>query len=109
MADLERLAPASGFLFGAVSIADISVAVFFQNLRWARVTPAVDRWPRTLGWVARSEEVPALAKITRIAERLAQTPVPEHRSVAAKLGLPLTEATVAAAAPRRGPMTIPFP
>ena len=32
MTDLERLAPASGFLFGAVSIADISVAVFFHNL-----------------------------------------------------------------------------
>ena len=106
MADLERLAPASGFLFGAVSIADISVAVFFHNLRWARVDPAVDRWPRTLGWVKRTDAVPALAKIARIAERLAQTPVPQHRSVAAKLGLPLTHATVAAAAPRRGPMTI---
>ena len=43
MADLERLAPASGFLFGTISIADISVAVFFHNLRWARVDPAVDR------------------------------------------------------------------
>jgi len=106
MADLERLAPASGFLFGTVSIADISVAVFFHNLRWARVDPAVDRWPRTLGWVKRTDAVPALAKIARIAERLAQTPVPQHRSVAAKLGLPLTHATVAAAAPRRGPMTI---
>jgi glutathione S-transferase len=107
MADLERLAPASGFLFGAVSIADISVAVFFHNLRWARVNPAVDRWPRTLGWVERTDEVPALAKITRIADRLVQTPLPQHRSVAAMLGLPLTDATVAAAAPRRGPMTIP--
>jgi glutathione S-transferase len=109
MADLERLAPASGFLCGALSIADISVAVFFHNLRWARVNPAVDRWPRTLGWVARTDAMPALARITRIAERLAQTPVPQHRSVAAKLGLALTPATVAAAAPRRGPMTIPFP
>jgi glutathione S-transferase len=107
MADLERLAPVSGFLFGAVSIADISVAVFFGNLRWARVNPAVDRWPRTLGWVERTGEVPALAKITRIADRLATTPVPQHRSVAAQLGLPLTHATVAVAAPRRGPMTIP--
>ena len=48
MGHLERLAPASGFLFGAVSIADISVAVFFRNLRWARVEPAAERWPRTL-------------------------------------------------------------
>ena len=49
--------------------------------------------------------MPALAKITRIADTLAQTPLPQHRSVAAELGLPLTESTVAAAAPRRGPMT----
>ena len=31
MGHLERLAPASDFLFGAVSIADISVAVFFAT------------------------------------------------------------------------------
>jgi len=60
-----------------------------------------------LGWVERTDAVPALAKITRIAERLAQTPVPQHRSLAATLGLPLTHASVAAATPRRGPMTIP--
>jgi glutathione S-transferase len=107
MADLERLAPASGFLFEAVSMADISVAVFFHNLRWARVDPAVERWPRTLGWVERTNAVPGLAKITRIAEQLVQTPVPQHRRLAAKLGLPLTHATVAAPTPRRGPMTMP--
>ena len=107
MAELERLAPASGFLFGPLSIADISVAVFFHNLRWARVEPAVDRWPRTLAWVERTDKVPALAKITYIADRLARTPLPQHRTVAETLGLPLTQTTVQAAAPRRGPMTIP--
>jgi len=107
MADLERLAPPSGFLFGAVTIADISVAVFFHNLRWARVSPDPDRWPRTLGWVERTAKVPALAKITHIADRLVTTPVPQHRGIAEKLGLPLTRATVAAAAPRMGPMRIP--
>jgi glutathione S-transferase len=107
MAHLERLAPASDFLFGAVSIADISVAVFFSNLTWARVEPAGDRWPKTLSWVARTRGVAGLAKITRIADALAQTPLPQHRSVAAELGLPLTYSTVQAAAPRRGPMTIP--
>jgi glutathione S-transferase len=106
MGHLERLAPASGFLFGPVSIADISVAVFFRNLRWARVELAADRWPRTLTWVERTIEVPALAKNTRLADKLAQTPVAKHRAVAAELGLPLTESTVASAAPRRGPMTI---
>jgi glutathione S-transferase len=106
MGHLEHLAPASDFLFGKVSIADISVAVFFRNLVWARVEPARDRWPRTLGWVERANNEHALAKITRIADRLAQTPPAQHRAVAAELGLPLTETTVASAAPRRGPMTV---
>jgi glutathione S-transferase len=87
MADLERLAPTSGFLFGPVSIADISVAMFFRNLGWAGVELARDRWPGTLAWVARTGEVPALAKITRIADRLVRTPLPQHRR-ARTLGLP---------------------
>ena len=106
MAHIERLAPASGFLFGDVSLADISVAVFFRNLAWARVEPARDRWSRTLGWVESTTDLPALAGITRIADRLAQTPLAQHRAVAAEHGLQLTEATIAAAAPRRGPMTV---
>jgi glutathione S-transferase len=106
MAHIERLALASGFLFGDVSLADISVAVFFRNLAWARVEPARDRWSRTLGWVESTTDLPALAGITRIADRLAQTPLAQHRAVAAEHGLQLTEATIAAAAPRRGPMTV---
>ena len=109
MAHLERLSPASGFLFGGISIADISVAVFFRNLAWARVEIDRDRWPHTHGWVERTAGIPALAKITRIADTLAQTPLPQHRRVAAELGLPLTDGTVAAAAPRRGPMTVSNP
>jgi glutathione S-transferase len=107
MAELERLAPPSGFLFGAPSIADLSVAVFFANLRWARVEPAAERSPRTLAWVERTGALPALAKMTRIAERLAQTPLPQHRAVAAELGLPVAPTTLETAAPRRGPMTRP--
>jgi glutathione S-transferase len=106
MGHLERLAPASGFVFGPVSIADIAVAVMFPNLGWARVVPDRERWPRTLAWVARTNELPALAGLTRIADRLAQTPPTQHRAVAAELGLPLTPSTLAAAAPRRGPMTV---
>lgn len=106
MDQLERLAPASGFLFEAVSIADIAVAVLFANLGWARVAPDPARWPRTLGWVAHTSALPALAKIRRIADKVAQTPLAQHRAVAAEMGLPLTEDSLAAAAPRRGPMTL---
>lgn len=105
MDQLEALAPASGYLFGPISIADIAVAVPFANLRWARVEPSSERWPRTLSWVRRTDSLPALAKFTRIADMLVRTPLAEHRRVAGELGLPLTNSSVQAAAPRRGPMT----
>src|SRR2546421_2997569 len=44
MADLERLAPADGLLFGALSVADISVALPFRDLTWARVELDTARW-----------------------------------------------------------------
>src|SRR5262249_15686795 len=43
MDHLESLAPSSGFLFGPVSVADISVAVLFRNLMWARIELDRDR------------------------------------------------------------------
>jgi glutathione S-transferase len=104
MAYLERIAPASDFLFGETSIADVSVAVFFANLRWARAEPDATRWPRTMAWVHRTTATPALAKITRFADALMQTPPDQHRRALAGLGVQLTDTTVASDRPRRGPM-----
>ena len=56
MGHLEKLAPADGFLFGAVSIADISVAVSFRNLMWARVELDKARWPKA--WPGSSARPP---------------------------------------------------
>jgi glutathione S-transferase len=106
MADLERLAPSQGFAFGTATIADIAVAVMVQNLRWARVEPDKTRWPKVCGWVEQTVAVPGLAKVTRCAEALMQTPPDKHRTRLAELGAPLTETTVAGSAPRRGPMTV---
>jgi glutathione S-transferase len=106
MGHLEKLAPADGFLFGAVSIADISVAVSFRNLMWARVELDKARWPKTLAWVERTTATPALAKATRMADKIIQAMPDRHRAILAELGVPLTETTVAAGAPRRGPMTV---
>jgi glutathione S-transferase len=106
MGHLEKLAPADGFLFGAVSIADISVAVSFRNLMWARVEVDKARWPRASAWVERTTATPALAKATRMADKIIQAMPDRHRAILAELGVPLTETTVAAGAPRRGPMTV---
>jgi glutathione S-transferase len=106
MGHLEKLAPAEGFLFGAVSIADIAVAVSFRNLTWARVELDKARWPKASAWVERTTATPALAKATRMADKIIQAMPDQHRAILAELGVPLTETTVAAGAPRRGPMTV---
>lgn len=107
MADLERLAPADGFLFGGdVSIADISVAVMLRNVIWARVELDRTRWPKTCAWVDRTTTTPALAKVTRLGDRLVRTRPEEHRQALTELGVRVTQSTVATTAPRRGPMTM---
>jgi glutathione S-transferase len=106
MADLERMAPSDGFMFGSVSIADIAVAAILRNLAWARVELDKARWPMTRAWFERTTASPALAKITAVADRLMQTTPSQQRAVLAELGVPLTETTMAGSAPRHGPMTV---
>src|SRR5262245_11828499 len=105
MGHVERLAPADGFLFGPVSIADISVAVPFRNLAWARVELDTTRWPRAAAWIERTTAPPGLAKATRMGDKLIQAAPGRQRAILAELGAPLTATTLAGAAPRRGPMT----
>jgi glutathione S-transferase len=104
MDHLERIAPGDGFLFGEPSVADLAVAIPFGNLKWARVEPDKSRWPKACAWVERTQAVPALAKVTRIAEKLMQTPPNAQRAALADLGVPLTEATIATEKPRRSLM-----
>jgi glutathione S-transferase len=102
---LEGLAPADGFLFGEPSGADISVAAFSCNLRWARSAPDASRWPKTCAWFDRTLAVPAVAKVTRYGDTLMRTPPAEQRKALSDLGVTLTDTTLATAKPRQGPMT----
>ena len=102
---LESLAPAEGFLFGEPGIADISVAAFACNLRWARSTPDAARWAKACAWFERTHALPAVAKVTRYGDTLMRTPPAEQRKALAGLGIALTETTLATTKPRRGPMT----
>jgi glutathione S-transferase len=102
---LERVAPAEGFAFGALSIADVAVAAFFRNLRWSRIALDDARWPRTAAWIARVEVVPELARLAGIGDRLVRTPPAEQRAVCVECGLSVTEQSVGADAPQLGPMT----
>jgi len=103
---LESEAPAEGFRFGALSLADIAIAVFFRNAAWARFQIDAARWPRTAGWVGRTLASPALAKLARLEDGILRTPIAEQRDKLRSLGAPISAATYATAAPRRGIMPI---
>ncbi len=85
-----------GFILGGLSMADLVVAIPFSNLKWARVEPEPSRWPKACAWVERTQATAALAKATRIADKLMQMSPNLHRAALADLGIELTDATIAA-------------
>ena len=50
---LEGELPVDGFLFGNLSIADISIACFFRNAAFARFRVDAARWPTTAAFIER--------------------------------------------------------
>ncbi len=103
---LETQAPAQGFLFDELSIADIAVAVSFSNLRWARIELDQARWPKTSAWVARTNETPALSRLNGLGEKMMRVPPDQQRGALAELGVLLTRSTLGTSVARRGPMTV---
>jgi glutathione S-transferase len=103
---LEGQLPAEGFLFGAVSLADIAIACFFRNAAFARFTVDAGRWPRTAAFGERTLALDSFQKLRPFEERLMRTPPPKHRDALAELGAPLTRESFATGAPQRGVMTV---
>jgi glutathione S-transferase len=103
---LEAEAPAEGFRFGALSLADIAIAAFFRNAGWVRFQIDAARWPRAAAWMARTLAEPAFAKLARIEDAVLRTPIAEQRAALKALGAPVSAETYAGPAPRRGVMPI---
>jgi glutathione S-transferase len=106
LAYLESELPADGFLFGAPSLADVSLACFFRNAAFARFQVDAARWPRTAGFVARALALPAFQRLAPFEERMLRTPLAKQRAALAALGAPLTAGSYASDTPRRGVMRI---
>ena len=104
---LESQVPATGFLFdpARIGIADIALAAPFRNLGFARQRVDAERWPRTAAYVDRVLAHDAFAGFRAFEERQLRTPIAQQRVVLADMGAPLTERSLGAEAPRRGPMT----
>jgi len=103
---LEAQVPQQGFLFGSVSVADISIATFFRNAAFARFRVDATLWPKTAAFVDRVLALESFAKLKPYEERMMRTPIAQHRAVLSELGAPLMSETYGTATPRRGMMRI---
>jgi glutathione S-transferase len=102
---LEGQVPAVGFLFDALSLADVSLASFFRNASFARFSIDAERWPLTAAFVARVLDHPSFVKLRPFEELLMRTPLPNHRAALREAGAPIAAETHATATPRRGVLT----
>ena len=100
---LENLLPADGFVFGALSIADISIASFFRTASFVRYDIDAERWPLMAALVAQVQEVPAFRKLARFEDCMLRLPLAEQRGALITAGAPLTSDTFGTSAPRPGP------
>ena len=103
---LEGEAPADGFRFGALSIADIAIACYFRNAGWVRFQIDAARWPLASGWMTRTLATPAFQKLARIEDAILRTPIHEQRAALKALGAPVSADTYMSTTARRGIMPI---
>jgi glutathione S-transferase len=103
---LEGEAPADGFLFADIGLADIAIASFFRNAAYADYTIDAERWPRTAGWVERSLAHPAIASLLPFEDVQRSTTIKGRRQALIDAGAPLSERTWGKREPRRGLMRL---
>lgn len=100
---LEQQLPDDGFAFGALSIADISIASFFRTASFVRYVIDAARWPRSAALVAQVQALPAFQQLARFEDCMLRLPLAEQRAALITAGAPLTSDTLGTSAPRRGP------
>ena len=102
---LEGLMPEDGFLFGDLSMADLSVAPAFVNAAAVQVEVDAARWPKLAAWLARVEGETPLGPLNAMARALMLTPAKAHRDRLPEFGYVAAAQSWGGAEPRRGPMT----
>ena len=97
---IEAQAPADGFLFGHLCIADIAYACFFRNAAIAGWTIDAARWPKAAAWVARVEAVPEFAATLRLEAAILTSPLAERRAAMEAAGARVSAKTYGDDKPR---------
>jgi glutathione S-transferase len=103
---LEGEAPADGFRFGGIGLADISVASFFRNAAYARFEIDASRWPRSAAWVARTLAHDCLDRFLKFEQAQLSTNPQGRRQALLAAGAPLAEESYGVRQPTRGVMTL---
>lgn len=103
---LETELPEEGFLFGDISIADISVASFFRNGSYAGFETDKTRWPRTAAFVERTLAHPCFAELLKFEDVQRSAEIRSRRQALLDAGAPLTQETMGLREPRRGRMRL---
>ena len=103
---LEGELPRDGFLFGEIGVADISIASFFLNGRYAGFETDAGRWPRTAAFVERILAQPCFADLLRFEEVQRSAEIRGRRQALLDAGAPLTQQTLGVREPRRGMMRL---
>ena len=99
---LETRLPEDGFLFGLLSIADISIASFFRTASFVRYAIDETRWPRCAALVALVQALPVFQKLARLEECMMRLPLAEQRAALNMRGAPLSIDTYGTSTPRHG-------
>lgn len=103
---LEGEAPADGFRFGEIGLADIGVATLFRNAAYARFEIDAGRWPKTAGWVARTLGHDCVDRFTKFEKAQISTNPAGRRQALLDAGAPLVAESVGTREPRRGMMKL---
>lgn len=103
---LEGQLPEDGFLFGEIGLADISIASFFVNGRYAGFGIDRSRWPRSAAFVDRALAHQCFADLLRFEEVQRSAQIKGRRQALLDAGASLTEQTLGMREPRRGIMRL---
>ncbi len=103
---LETEAPADGFRFGTMSMADIAPACFFRTVSFVRFQIDAGRWPKTAAWMGRTMTSPPFQKLATFEDAAIRVPLTEQCALLKSLGAPISAETYATEKPRRGMMPI---
>ena len=103
---LEAQVPTTGWLFGELSIADISIASFFRNAAYARYVVDASRWPKVAAYIERMLAKEPFATLKKFEDLSSRTPIDKQRGVLQEVGAPISAQTYATTQPRRGVLQI---